>query len=399
MDLSKLRLGLRVASAILDRMPVAGDGFLPNMVRCLAMADSVYSTLNPGKENGVSAVIDRYDLLTTTNPQFVDLFFETKLKDEFKVDTFNISDHMRGTEAVSSKYGRLFFVEYTYGDGKKEPTFYHSKGFLFEDVLTQMWDTYEGHIHVSISNNMMGAVTNRFTSFRPPHNPLYGKARGLIESKVARHRRKVAQKVPQAYMFVGPPGTGKTSIAMEFASRLGGRILKVDASTLSHCELHSMVFLLDGLKPEFLLIDDLDKSDLSKVVPTVLDLLQKFRIDYPEMTVILTANSTESFDPGLLRPGRIDNWIEFVAPDEAEREEVLRRYLTCEVSDEDISSVVLATEGLTQDYLRDIAQRMEEEPIEEVLQDIDLKKRLLKATKDADEDEDDEVPEGFDDQT
>jgi ATP-dependent 26S proteasome regulatory subunit len=88
-----------------------------------------------------------------------------------------------------------------------------------------------------------------------------------------------------------------------------------------------MSFLLDGLRPEFVIIDDLDKADLSKVVPTILDLLQKFKVDYPDTSVILSANNTENFDPGLLRPGRIDTWYEFTLPDADERREILTRYL------------------------------------------------------------------------
>lgn len=387
-NFTKLRLGLKIASAVLDKLPSPGESPLTNLVRCFAVADSIYTTLNPGRDHGLSMVIDRYGLVQSTNPQFVDLFFDTKLKEDFKVESYTLTDHMKGTEAFSPKYGRLLFIEYTYGDGEKEPTFYHSKDFLFEDALTQMWDTYEGRIHVSSTTNMMGAITNKFTGFSAPPNPLYGGAQELMDARVARHRRKVAQNSPQAYMFVGPPGTGKTSFAMEFASRLGGRILKIDASTLAHCEIHAMAFLLDGLNPEFLVIDDLDKSDLSKVVPTVLDLLEKFRSDYPSMTVILTANSTESFDPGLLRPRRINNWIEFTLPDQAEREEVLRRYLEVDFPEESIQEVVDATEGLSQDYLRDIASLMEEETLADVLKDIDLKKRLLQATLNAK----DEIP-------
>jgi hypothetical protein len=154
--------GLLVAKFGPDKNPVE------NIVSALAIADTVYTTLNPGREEGLTIRVNRYGLLQTTNNQFVDLFFETKLKDEFEIDTYMVSDYIKATEAYSKKYGRLIFTEYNYSDGKKEPTFYHSKGFLFDDVLQQLWDAYEGRIHVSMSTNMMGHLTHRFTPFGIP---------------------------------------------------------------------------------------------------------------------------------------------------------------------------------------------------------------------------------------
>jgi hypothetical protein len=382
----RLRLGLKLATAIGTRMPHPEDGYLTKAVKYISVFDAVADILQPGRQNGAADLVDRYDLVACTNAQFVSVFFDTKLREEFQVSKYNVNEYLEVTEAKSKRLGDLYFTEYKYGEGEKDPVFYHSKGFLFEEVLTSMWDTYEGRIHVSSTPNLAGQVKHKFSRFGVLPNPLYGAAKDLMVRRVAQHRTWVAQGVPRTYMFFGPPGTGKTSFAMEFASRLGDRIMKLDAATLAHCEVAEMTFLLDGLKPDFVIIDDLDKAEIDKVVPTILTLIEKFQVDFPNTTVLLTANNTDNFDPGLLRPSRVSTWFEFHLPDADTRREVLGSYMEGE-DQSYLPTLIEATEGLSEDYLKEVARLARECSLDEVINTVELMKRLLKSNQESDSDD------------
>ncbi len=130
----------------------------------------------------------------------------------------------------------------------------------------------------------------------------------------------------------------------------------------------------------------------------MLSILQEINQHGVKTSVLMTANTIDQFDQGLLRPGRIDTWLEFLEPDEATRFDIINGYLketgTESVVDETIKAeIVTLTEGLTQDYLREIAERLTYESIEEVLATIATMRKLLRLAQEEQEESDDEVDE------
>lgn len=122
----------------------------------------------------------------------------------------------------------------------------------------------------------------------------------------------------RGYLFFGPPGTGKTSVAFALAGELH---LKLCALSLTNPKLNDnlMADLLQRTPPRSLiLIEDIDaffkardKQD-TRIQISFSGLLnaidgvgaQEGRI------VVLTTNHHELLDPALIRPGRIDMEIE-----------------------------------------------------------------------------------------
>jgi hypothetical protein len=380
-----VRLALKLASDIIPKLPAKDDTLLQVSVKMLGVIDSAQGILFPTtRGNILDTIIDRYDLEEAKNEQFVSLFFDTDLYEQFKVHRFSLTDYMDVIDASHETYGRLFFIEYTYSSGGPESTFYHSKGMEFSEILDGLWESHEGRLHVSVGVGEHGSGTkSEFTEFTEWPNPLFGSMQDLMAKHVARHQRLMADKIPRSYMFYGPPGTGKSSFAIQFASRLGSRTLKMDAQSFTHVTLKDVAFLLTNLKPDFLVLDDVDKADVSKGLPTILEILQRFKSDHA-LSVLLTANTITQFDLGFLRPGRIDTWVEFPLPEENERRDVIRCYVeqfkAHHVTAEQIAHLAKITSNLSQDYLREVAQLLCYDEIEEVTKTISTMQKLLAAS-------------------
>jgi SpoVK/Ycf46/Vps4 family AAA+-type ATPase len=106
-------------------------------------------------------------------------------------------------------------------------------------------------------------------------------------------------------------------------------------------------------------MDEFDKVPASEI-PAILDFIQELR-QLKEVSVVLTGNQVAKFDPGLLRPGRINIWEEFKLADATERRLILASYLDQNkvfLSPMELQELVRVTEGLSNDYLRDAVERM-----------------------------------------
>jgi ATP-dependent 26S proteasome regulatory subunit len=143
----------------------------------------------------------------------------------------------------------------------------------------------------------------------------------------------------------------------------------VDARGLTSVGTKELDFLVDNLNPDFLIVDDLDRAaDLATVLPTLLTVFSDFRGKHPGVTVVLTANDYKVLDVALLRPGRIDELVEFHPPKPDERRLILLGYLEeLRVTCVDPEPIVTASEGLTAAYLKEVALQFRYRKPEEVL--------------------------------
>lgn len=384
----KVQLALKLCTDIVPKLPSKGDSFLTMLIKGLSILDSTRNTFGGTKQGAMETLIAIHDLQTTENEQFVSLFFKSNLRHQFDVQRTPITDYRELIEARDEKRGLyFFFIEVAYGDNEAETTFYHTKGVDFADLLKDTWDSYGGRIHVTISVGHYGSGTRtEYTTFDDPKNPLYGDTRERLDALLARHRRYQVDGIPRIYMFYGPPGAGKSTFAEAFADKAGTRLLTLDATSLQFAHLKDIVFLLQGLQPDFLLIDDVDKASIDKAVPTLLGILIAMKRQFPKIGTILTANAVTKLDPGFFRPGRIDTWVEFKKPDVRERRTLITGYMTefHEVIDsKTVDRLVEKTDGLTHDYVREVALMLKYDTIEDVLHTIDTMQKIVKEGADA----------------
>ena len=127
----------------------------------------------------------------------------------------------------------------------------------------------------------------------------------------------------RGYGFFGPPGTGKTSMILALASRLG---LSVHKLSLEGMGLHEVLYSLNGIQGGIVVFEDLDLSAVSQEEKKEVDVHigNSHGINYrqllnildgletPEgMIFVITSNNKEKIGKAMIRPGRIDVDIEF----------------------------------------------------------------------------------------
>jgi hypothetical protein len=123
--------------------------------------------------------------------------------------------------------------------------------------------------------------------------------------------------VHRSCLFVGPPGTGKSTGIRYLASALGLQSLRVDLSALGTSRAAKvsdspvwLETLLKVLAPEMLILDDLDRVGCGGELLHVLELAAATcRI------VLASANGTDKMLGAVLRPGRMDEVIRVDRPD------------------------------------------------------------------------------------
>jgi hypothetical protein len=119
-------------------------------------------------------------------------------------------------------------------------------------------------------------------------------------------------------LFHGPPGSGKTSTAIALASIFNKNLAKLTITP--HLNGQNMEGLIKGLPDNtFLLIEDVDalfvkrEGGSSLDFSTLLNCLDGITTKRG-MVVIMTTNHRDKLDPAFLRPGRIDQDVEFFLP-------------------------------------------------------------------------------------
>lgn len=371
----------------MPKLPVRGDGALTVVVKLMAITDSIMKDRMKG-----SPVYDFFQKLkgveAKTNAQFVDVFFSTSLHTLFDVSRLDLNDYVTVVLAEHQTLGTLYFIEHTWGS-KPEPSpdFWHSPGFMFDEALASLWSTFDGGIHINLIDTDRGPRTV-YGALSTVQGRLFGSSVTKLQATVEKHRKLVEAGFPRTYMLLGKQGVGKTTFAVRFAHECGGRVLRVDSTGMTKVGARDLSLVLGGLKPDFLILDDIDKvADIAAAMPSLLSALVELKEKHPQVTLIMTANTLAPFDASFLRPGRIDEVLVFPAPGAKERRALLDGYLTefdvPSLSVADIDGLLRATRGLTAAYLRDVAVQLKFSSVAEVAHTVRLLKRLTPKGGDA----------------
>lgn len=146
---------------------------------------------------------------------------------------------------------------------------------------------------------------------------------------------------PKGVLLYGPPGTGKTLLARAVAHHTECTFIRVSGSELVQKYIgegsrmvRELFVMARDHAPSIIFMDEIDSiggsrsdgSGDSEVQRTMLELLNQ--LDGFEATqsikVIMATNRIDILDSALLRPGRIDRKIEFPAPNDSARADILK---------------------------------------------------------------------------
>jgi len=159
---------------------------------------------------------------------------------------------------------------------------------------------------------------------------------------------KVGAKRPRGILMVGPPGTGKTSIARALAGEANAAFIPATASQFIEIYVgvgpKKIRELFDSAreaiavgphKSAIIFIDELDavgstrsidgNSEYKNTLNELLNQMDGFNRD-DSIMVIGATNMADAIDPALKRPGRFDRIVEIGLPDEESRLAIIQLY-------------------------------------------------------------------------
>jgi chaperone BCS1 len=141
----------------------------------------------------------------------------------------------------------------------------------------------------------------------------------------------------RGYLFLGPPGTGKSSLALAMAGHFGRPLYTLNLSAMGNDSTLAETFA-DVPQDAILVLEDVDtcKAAMSRAAnhdrdrrrggPTLAGLLNAIDgvASSDGRLLIMTSNHPEKLDPALVRPGRVDLRLPFRL---LGRKDVRRMYL------------------------------------------------------------------------
>lgn len=165
-----------------------------------------------------------------------------------------------------------------------------------------------------------------------------------MERFIARREWYASRGIPyrRGYLFFGPPGSGKTSLARSLAHELGLTVFVLDLSSARITDQQLFALLAQVPPRSMILVEDVDRTRPMATQgatakadrhadgggATISGLLNA--VDGPTSgegrVLVFTTNNPDTLDAALLRPGRVDYRLEFRAADRGQAREIFLRF-------------------------------------------------------------------------
>jgi len=152
--------------------------------------------------------------------------------------------------------------------------------------------------------------------------------------------KKYGLDVPRGVLLFGPPGTGKTYFSKAIAKESGMPMLKLTPADFlrgivgeTETRVKQLTTLIETLTPCIVFIDEFDQLSLRREAQFIGDsgvsrrmqnMLLDWMGDERRSSFIIGATNFIDLDPAFIRPGRIDEIILVLPPDQEARAQILK---------------------------------------------------------------------------
>lgn len=285
-------------------------------------------------------------------------------------------------QASDGKLNKATVSKGTFEDifaAKNDEDYYQIINVLFDKVSNKLHLTADNNGSLQISPVDQGYDQNEYV---PDETFLSSIERQIKEFKNRGYQR--------TFIFWGQPGTGKSLTSLALASRTEGRVLKIDSSFIRQFNENKMLrqFFLK-LDANLIVLDDVDHfMDSLNQNQTFLYILESMKTLEHKTALVMTVNDISRLNAAFLRPGRVDQIIEFKAPNKQERELFIRRLLvekfnTSMPDSNHVEMLTKATVGMTQAYIKEWVRLylVEDMKIDTVLEAIKQRKKIMKVAR------------------
>lgn len=171
-----------------------------------------------------------------------------------------------------------------------------------EFIRASLWDRYKDQNVVIVSKKVPGYDTNVITF------AVDSSTDAIPSEEATQHaaylRKCIDAGVNRSLLFIGSPGTGKSTMVQAIIHNLGLRSFRIRVDQLSSFENEMVSDSVETFKPDAIVIDDFDRTHDQISMLQILEQLKK-----SVKLIMLTVNDKERLDAAILRPGRIDEFV------------------------------------------------------------------------------------------
>lgn len=367
--LNKVAKGLQFVNTIKNDLPTKDDSQLTSAIKLVGLVSTILSRIPESKDGTAMGRISKaFNLKERYDPSLMDIINDFQLLSEFK--RVELPKDENEAKSFTDNWGKVILYKHPKIGiiGVRETLsnvssyILHSQNFTPSMLWNLVWEKVNGCIDVQQSHDQY--KTFRFNKYQTDIGQHFGTAQERVSDFIEKNRKFISLGFERSYMFLGPPGSGKSTMSQHFARAYSNRILQLSPEIIWNIGDIDIIRLIEESGAEVILIDELDKfmGQLgTQHKGILLSRVEKMRKCKKGLITIITANSVQNFPEAMLRPGRIDDIIEFEYPDENDRKKILQGYaelfnvpITLEVT----NRIAGISEGLTGAWLKEVIMQM-----------------------------------------
>lgn len=221
---------------------------------------------------------------------------------------------------------------------------------VYREVSQVFWD---GRDAVSLDLDF-GKITARAIGLG--RYRYQGDRLGLIDE----WRRYRELGIRRNVLLQGPPGCGKTTFCFHAARELSKRTLEIRGCVIDKLNHQDWKNLLASLRPEMLIVDDVDRIDTVSQY-TIQGQLQFFEEGHCDVPfTLLTSNNHSLLPAAFRRPGRVDQVVKFDEPAPKIRRQIindLAERVGVDIPDEEMGRLLKLHDKYSAAHVREALRR------------------------------------------